>query len=146
VMSREEWREMRSYIKYDFQKDNYFTELKDQEILTSRLSLLGQIDPYINRYYIKKWVQKNVLRMSDEDIEELESEMEESNADELDKNIMAAKSQPESDEQPPQKVPTEESFAPKPLTEEDKRLIDRMTRVLEDTIVSKDDHDILNRF
>jgi len=146
VMSREEWREMRSYIKYDFQKDNYFTELKDQEILTSRLSLLGQIDPYINRYYTKKWVQKNVLRMSDEDIEELESEMEESNADELDKNIMAAKSQPESDEQPPQKVPTEESFVPKPLTEEDKRLINRMTRVLEDTIVSKDDHDILNRF
>jgi hypothetical protein len=84
--------------------------------------------------------------MSDEDIEELESEMEESNADELDKNIMAAKSQPESDEQPPQKVPTEESFVPKPLTEEDKRLINRMTRVLEDTIVSKDDHDILNRF
>ena len=95
VMSREEWREMRSYIKYDFQKDNYFSELKDQEVLSSRLQLLNTISPYINQFYTKEWVQKNVLRFTDEQIEEMESEMEEASADQMDQAIQAKKTEPE---------------------------------------------------
>jgi len=138
VMSREEWHEMRSYIKYDFQKDNYFSELKDQEIMTSRLSLLGQVDQYTGKYFTKKWIQKNVLRMSDDDIEEMESEIAEIDADDMDKKITDAKNQPEiEDEESDQDKPQVEEQV-KPLTEEDKKLIERMTRVLEDTILIED--------
>lgn len=141
VMSREEWHEMRSYIKYDFQKDNYFSELKDQEILTSRLSLLSQVDQYTGRYFTKRWIQKNVLRMSDDDIEEMDAEIAESDANDMDNRIADARSQPEiqddEEEQSKQDKPQVEESV-KPLSEEDKKLIERMTRVLEDTILIED--------
>jgi hypothetical protein len=35
------------------------------------------IDPFVGRYYSAAWVKKNVLRMSDEEIEEMEKEIEE---------------------------------------------------------------------
>lgn len=129
VMSREEWREMRSYIKYDFQKDNYFTELKDQEVLTSRLQLLNTISPYINQFYTKEWVQKNVLRFSDEEIEEMESNMKESSADEMDQAIQAKKAEPE--QMPDEPKQANESYNNKPLSEDEKALVDAMSKAIE---------------
>ena len=135
VMSREEWREMRSYIKYDFQKDNYFSELKDQEVLTSRLQLLNTISPYINQFYTKEWVQKNVLRFTDEQIEEMESEMEEASADQMDQAIQAKKTEPEQMPNEPKPQTNEnydnESMVNKPLTEQEQALVRNMTFVME---------------
>jgi hypothetical protein len=128
VMSREEWREMRSYIKYDFQKDNYFSELKDQEILSSRLQLLNTISPYINQFYTKEWVQKNVLRFTDEQIEEMESEMEEASADQMDQAIQAKKTEPE---QMPDEPEQKNESSNKPLSDEEKMLIESMTKAVE---------------
>jgi len=143
VMNREEWLEMRSYIRYDFQKDNYFTELKDQEVLSSRLQLLNTISPYVGMYYTKEWVQKNVLRMSDDQIKELESNMQIDSANQMDQAIAANKAQPEMtpDDEPPQKknqenkrpAPFSESFddGVVSLTEDEKNLVEDMTQVLE---------------
>jgi hypothetical protein len=140
VMSREEWREMRSYIKYDFQKDNYFSELKDQEVLTSRLQLLNTISPYINQFYTKEWVQKNVLRFTDEQIEEMESEMEETSADQMDQAIQAKKTEPEQMPDEPKQEPKTKSFAESfdadssksdDLTKDEELLIQSMTRIME---------------
>jgi hypothetical protein len=135
VMSREEWRELRSYIKYDFQKDNYFSELKDQEILSSRLQLLNTISPYINQFYTKEWVQKNVLRFTDEQIEEMESEMEEASADQMDQAIQAKKTEPEQMPDEPKSQTNEnydnESMVNKPLTEQEQALVRNMTFVME---------------
>jgi hypothetical protein len=154
VMSREEWYEMRSYIKYDFQKDNYFSELKDQEILTSRLQLLNTISPYVGVYYTKEWVQKNVLRMSEDEIEKLGNNMEIDSADQMDQAIAANKSQPEmTPDEPPEKkkqdtkkpAPFSESFDDEfmALTEEDKKLIENMSNMIE-SIDSKELVDTLN--
>jgi len=35
------------------------------------------IDPFVGRYYSSEWVKKNVLKMTDEDIEEMEKQIEE---------------------------------------------------------------------
>ena len=76
VMSRNEWEQIRNQINYDFLKDNHFTELKDQEILTSRVAILQAIDPFVGRYYSVKWVRTNVLKQSDEDIAQIDNDME----------------------------------------------------------------------
>jgi len=77
ICSLEEWREFREDIYYDYKKDNNFTELRDAELLTSRLQLLATVDPYLGRYFSAKWVKKNVLQQSDEDVEAMEKEMAE---------------------------------------------------------------------
>ena len=72
-----EWDEFKESISYDFKKDNNFTELKDAELLKERINTLNMIDPYVGRYFSAEWVKKKVLRMTDEEIEEMEEQIEE---------------------------------------------------------------------
>ena len=77
ICSVEEWEEFKQDIHYDFLKDNNFYELKEAELVQNRLAVLQLIDPYIGRFFSKKWVQQNVLRMSEEDIENMQEEIDE---------------------------------------------------------------------
>ena len=76
ICTAEEWDIMKENIYYDFIKDNNFTELKDAELMTNRLGLLQTIDPYTGRYFSQLWIQRNVLRLSDDEIEEMDKEIE----------------------------------------------------------------------
>jgi hypothetical protein len=76
ICTAEEWDMMKENIYYDFIKDNNFTELKDAELMTNRLGLLQTIDPYTGRYFSQLWIQRNVLRLSDDEIEEMDKEIE----------------------------------------------------------------------
>jgi hypothetical protein len=75
VMTIDEWKEIKNNIRYNFQEDNHFEELKKQEILTQRLQTLQAINDYVGVYYSKKWVRKNILQQTDEDIEKADEEM-----------------------------------------------------------------------
>jgi siroheme synthase-like protein len=71
IIREDEWATMKQHIQFDFQKDNYFTELKESEILMNRLATLQQITLYAGSYYSQEWIQKNVLQQSEEDIKEI---------------------------------------------------------------------------
>ena len=105
ICTSEEWEEFREKIYYDYKKDNNFAELRDAELLQNRLQILGTIDPYVGRYYSQEWVKKNVLQMSDEDIEEMNKQIEK----EPEPVPMGPDGQPVQ-EQPEQ--PTAEQFPP----------------------------------
>jgi hypothetical protein len=83
ICTSEEWAEFKEYIHFDFIKDNNFTELKDAELMKERLSLLGAVDPYTGRYFSQKWIQQNVLRLTDEKIKEMQKEMDKEKKDGL---------------------------------------------------------------
>ena len=76
VITQAEWKEIQDKIHYDFMEDNHFAELKDSEILENRLRLLADVDQYTGKYYSVSWIQKNVLRQSEEDIEQIKQEIE----------------------------------------------------------------------
>lgn len=76
VLTTEDWEIFKNKIHFNFHQDNYFSELKDAEILRERLTSLQQIEPYIGRFYSTLWVKKNILQQSDEDIKKMQSEMD----------------------------------------------------------------------
>jgi hypothetical protein len=80
VCTEEEWKEFKEDIYYDFKKDNNFDELKESELLMNRIATLQAVDPYVGRYYSMQWVRKNILMMDDEEIEEIQSQIEEEQA------------------------------------------------------------------
>ena len=80
ICTNEEWMQFKEHIHYDFIKDNNFAELKDAELMKERLNLLGAVDPYVGRYYSQAWIQRHVLRMNDDEISEMTTEMEEEKA------------------------------------------------------------------
>ena len=76
ICSQEEWETFKEEIFYDYIKDNNFTELRDAELLTQRLQSLSLIDPYVGRYYSKEWVNKNVLHLTDDELEEMKKQID----------------------------------------------------------------------
>ena len=77
IINPEEWDEISQDIRFDFIKDNHFSELKDAEMVQNRLNLLSTIDPFVGKYYSPSWVKKNILKLRDEDIKQMDDENEE---------------------------------------------------------------------
>ena len=75
VCTEEEWKNFREDIWYDYKKDNNFTELKEAELITSRVSLLQLVDPFVGKYFSQEWIRKNILQQTDEDIEEINNQI-----------------------------------------------------------------------
>ena len=75
ICTNEEWDEFKENIHYDFIRDNNFSELKEAELMTNRLTLLQSVDPYTGRYFSQSWIQRNVLRLSDDEIKSMEGEI-----------------------------------------------------------------------
>jgi hypothetical protein len=76
ICTADEFDEFKEQIHYDFIKDNNFTELKEAELVRERLSLLGSVDPYVGRYYSMEWIQRNVLRLTNNDIKEMQKQID----------------------------------------------------------------------
>ena len=83
ICTSDEWEMFKENIYYNFIKDNNFTELKDAELMRERLSLLTEIDPYTGRYFSQKWIQKNVLRLDDNSIVEMQKQIDKEKEDGL---------------------------------------------------------------
>lgn len=75
ILTVEEWNQISNDINFDWNKDSYFTELKEMEILNEKLSACGNIEDYIGKYFSKRYVQKNILKMSDDEIKNMDNEI-----------------------------------------------------------------------
>lgn len=75
ICNVEEWDKFKEDIWYDFKKDNNFNELKEAELMMSRVSILQLIDPFVGRYYSQEWVRKNVLHQTEDEMEEINTQM-----------------------------------------------------------------------
>ena len=75
VIAEEEWHIIKEHVQFDFLADGHFTELKNSEILRERLDMLGQIESYVGTYFSKEYVKKHILRMTDDEIEEIEGQI-----------------------------------------------------------------------
>jgi hypothetical protein len=75
VMTKQEWKELKEQIHYDFLEDNHFTELKNNEVMLGRMGLLRELDEYVGKYYSVEWVRKNVLMQTEDDVKEIDKEI-----------------------------------------------------------------------
>jgi hypothetical protein len=76
IITKQEWKDIKGHIFYDFLEDNHFAELKNNEILAGRLQLLGDVDQYAGKYFSVEWIRKNVLMQTEDEIEEIDDQME----------------------------------------------------------------------
>jgi len=98
VCSVEEWDQFKENVYYEFTKDNNFTELRESELLRERVQTLQMLDPYIGKYFSQTWAKKTVLRMTDEEIEEMADEMEEDGSSDLFQQAQGAQNPQQSPE------------------------------------------------
>ena len=80
ICTREEWAQFKEFIHYDFIKDNNYIEMRDAEVLRERLNLAMQVDPFTGKYYSQEWIKRNVLRLTDAEIAEMQKQMDKEQA------------------------------------------------------------------
>jgi len=125
VINRKQWKELRDNLYYDFPHDSYFTELKNAEVLTERMRLMGEVEQYVGKFYSLDWVRKNVLQMSEEEIRDMDKQIKREESDEDNPmNDDGIEDDSEPDVQ-------EENFEPVEMNEEDRKLIAKMSNLLE---------------
>ena len=72
VITLEDWDTMVQLIQYDFLQDGHFAELKRAEMMESQVNALQGIESYIGTFFSKQWVQRNVLNMTDLEVDEMQ--------------------------------------------------------------------------
>ena len=122
---------MREHIHYDFLEDNHFSELKNAELMGDRLRLLGEVDSFVGKYFSKDYVMKDVLRMNEDDIKKQEDLMKKEQEDEPDLGVDDDQPQQQEPEQPQPEQPQESFQAANTISEEEKSLVESMTKIME---------------
>ena len=75
IIRVDEWDEIYQDIRFDYQMDNHFSELKNNEIIQQRINALQLIDPYVGRYYSQAFIRKNILMQNEQEIKDIDKEM-----------------------------------------------------------------------
>jgi len=76
ILTEDDWNEISPKIEMVFNRDSYFTELKENEILTNRLQMISQIQPLIGQYFSLNYVKTKILRMTEEDVIKMDQEIQ----------------------------------------------------------------------
>ena len=76
IITNDDWAGWKEKIGFDFIEDNYFSELKQNEMVRERFDLLSSVQEHVGKYLSHEWVAKNVLRMSEEDMKDMEAQIE----------------------------------------------------------------------
>jgi len=77
TLTEEDWNSIKYYINFKFNTDNYFWDLKEGEILTERLKMVSNAESFVGKYFSQKYIQRNIMRFTDEELKTMESEMQE---------------------------------------------------------------------
>jgi hypothetical protein len=93
VMTLDDWDEIVQDIRFDFLRDNHFSEIKEAEIMQGRLNILTSLDPFVGKYYSPSYVKKNILKLTDNEIEEIDAENEEHNKETIANDLLKQKLQ-----------------------------------------------------
>ena len=77
IIREDEWGKIEAALIFQFKKDSHFIELKENEILKDRLLSARESEDFIGKYFSRRWVRKNILRQTDEDIDEIDQQIKE---------------------------------------------------------------------
>ena len=75
VIVDQDWDELKERINFKYAQDQYFEEMKDTENMRNKIDIVNQMQPYVGTYFSRHYVMKNVLKMSEEEIKQMETEI-----------------------------------------------------------------------
>jgi len=82
IITAKEWEEIEQKIEFKYALDMYIEEMKQTEMLRDRLDLTREFEAHVGKYVSHKYIRQNVLRQTEQDIEEMDKEIEEEKGNE----------------------------------------------------------------
>ena len=71
IIKAEDWFDIKDNLEFIWTKDSHYAELKNNEILRERMELLQMVDEYSGKFVSDQWIRKRILRLTDEEIEQI---------------------------------------------------------------------------
>jgi hypothetical protein len=71
IIGENDWSDIAENLEYIWTKDSHYAELKNNEILRERMELLQMVDEYSGKFVSDNWIRKRVLRLTDEEIDQI---------------------------------------------------------------------------
>ena len=85
VASHTDWALIKDELVYEWQSDSHFAELKEEQMMRERLGVLvndmGYRDEVVGQFFSKDYVRKHILKLTQEEIDDMENQMELEKAD-----------------------------------------------------------------
>lgn len=75
IIAKEDWRVIRQKMFYSFLKDTYYSEMKNLEILQSRMGAVERFLQVAGKLVSWEWIRRNLLMQTDEEMKQLDGQM-----------------------------------------------------------------------
>ena len=76
VVTPDDWDHLEEHIQYDYLYDNHFSDLKESELLQEKLGVIAAMEPYMGRYFSAAYVRNKVLKQTEDEIKEIDSQID----------------------------------------------------------------------
>lgn len=78
IITQEDWKTFAPSIKFEYAKDNYFSELKEIEIMNDKINAFQSLlqTGAIGKYYSNRWVRQHIFRQDQELMDEMDAEIQ----------------------------------------------------------------------
>lgn len=74
IATEEDWLNIKNEILFNYCEDNFYAEIKESEMLKERMTNVQIADPFIGKYFSKRYIQREILKLTDEQLTEMEKE------------------------------------------------------------------------
>jgi hypothetical protein len=81
IITIEDWEEIKNHIQFDYIADNYFNELKQNEMMNERLNLVNAMDPFVGKYFSIEQIRRQVLKQTEREFKEIDKQIEKEMSD-----------------------------------------------------------------
>ncbi|MCA9495841.1 MAG: portal protein [Nanoarchaeota archaeon] len=71
IFSPEDWNQLRQYIFIDFQKDSFYSEMKEAELLSEKLDMATTAVQFNGTLLSNDFIWKKIFKFTDDEIEEI---------------------------------------------------------------------------
>ena len=123
IIVPEDWDKIKNYLNIKWTVDNNFTELKQTELYQNRFAALQLVDPYVGKWFSPQWVQKNILKFTEEEIKQIDKDMKQMDPKFLspDQQQMLISQNADQDQSQPEDQDPDDTPTPKKESIEDNR-------------------------
>jgi hypothetical protein len=82
IATQEDWDIIKDQLVFKYGKDNFFAELKEIDMWRERMTSVQLADQFVGKYFSKRYIQRTLLRMTDEEIKTMDEQIDEETPDE----------------------------------------------------------------
>lgn len=81
IITAEDFEAMAPSLTFKWQSSAYWDELMFNEMWQQRAALLQQLEQYKGQYFSKDWLMRNVLNLSQDEVDDMQRQMDKENAE-----------------------------------------------------------------